>query len=116
MQRLSLALTLALFLSACSPSPEEAWEAYQAAEAARKAASDEWFQARVTMEAARDKARDAERGKALSRERFRAWKAAKAEYDAAKAEYDAADEVSDAAREARDKAKKAWLAAEEAEE
>lgn len=113
-QRVTIgALTLALFLSACSPSPEDAWEAYQAAEAARKAASDEWYQARDTMEAAGKKAQDARRGRDLSREHFRAWKAAKAEYDAALAEYDAANEVSNAASEASDKAKKAWLAAEE---
>lgn len=113
MLRILLALSLSLILSACGPSPEEAWEAYQAAEAAERATSAEFFKTRGAKEAAERKALDAKRWRNKSRENFQAWKAAKAEYDAADAEWDAAIEAWKAASEARNKAREAWQAAEE---
>ena len=128
MQRILLALALSLFLSACGgPSPEEAWEAYQAAKAAVDEASDAVDEASdtiyITDEAMR-KAHDAWlvalQWRNRSREDFQAWKAAEAEFEAAGAAYLAAlaerttaQEALIAAQDAQREAQEAWHEAEE---
>ena len=128
MQRILLALALGMFLSACGgPSPEEAWEAYQAAKAAVYEASDAVHETEVAVyitDEAKWKAYDARsvasQRRDRSREDFQAWKAAKAEYEAAEAahlaalaERNTAQEALMAAYAAQREAKETWHEAEE---